>query len=120
MDGSIMTETLTADHCRHQDGQVCRRQRWRRAPCVRRPGRVALASLLLIVVVTGGSWMWTRTQYFVGVEGDRVAVYQGIDDQVGPVHFASVAETSPVRVADLPGSARRQVESGIRAGDRAG
>jgi protein phosphatase len=77
-------------------------------------------ALLLIVIAAGGYglWRWTQAQYFVGAEGEQVAVYRGINSSVGPVHLYSVVETNPMRLDDLVQVARRQVQDGISADNR--
>jgi PPM family protein phosphatase len=88
----------------------------------RRRTRIALASLLVLALLGAGAyglWRWTQAQYFVGANGEQVAVYRGINTAVGPVHLYSVVSTSPMRLDDLMQVARRQVEDGIPADNRA-
>jgi PPM family protein phosphatase len=87
----------------------------------RRRLRLALGLLALLVVLGGGGyglWSWTQAQYFVGADGDQVAVYRGINSSVGPVHLYSVLDTNPMRLDDLLQVARRQVQDGIPADSR--
>jgi PPM family protein phosphatase len=79
-----------------------------------------LLVLLILVVVGGlyGLYRWTQTQYFVGVAGDKVAVYRGINTAIGPVKLFSVVHTSDLWAEDLQQVARRQVEGGIGAQSR--
>jgi protein phosphatase len=84
--------------------------------------RLALGLFALLVVVVGGGyglWTWTQAQYFVGAEGDQVAVYRGVNSSVGPVHLFSVVDTNPMKLDDLVQVARRQVQDGIPADNRA-
>lgn len=88
----------------------------------RRRWRLGLVSLLVLALVGAGAfglWQWTQAQYFVGAEGGQVAVYRGINTALGPVHLYSVVEASPMRLDDLTQVARRQVEDGIPADNRA-
>lgn len=88
----------------------------------RRRLRWAFGAVLALIVLGGGAfglWRWTQAQYFVGAEGDRVAVYRGIDTAIGPVHLYSLVDTSPMRLDDLVQVARRQVQDGITADNRA-
>ncbi|HEY7102999.1 MAG TPA: PP2C family serine/threonine-protein phosphatase, partial [Mycobacteriales bacterium] len=53
----------------------------------RRRMRLAIGLVGLLVLVAGagyGLWRWTQAQYFVGAEGDQVAVYRGVNASVGP------------------------------------
>jgi protein phosphatase len=87
----------------------------------RRRLRLALGLLVLLAVITGGGyalWSWTQAQYFVGADGNQVAVYRGINSAVGPVHLYSVVDANPMRLDDLVQVARRQVQDGIPAENR--
>ena len=88
----------------------------------RRRLRFAVALLLVLAVVGLGSyglWRWTQAQYFVGADGEQVAVYRGINTAVGPMHLYSVIDTSDMRLADLVQVAQPRVQDGIPAGSRA-
>ena len=88
----------------------------------RRPLRVTAFTLLILVLLGGGLyglWRWTQTQYFVGVAGDNVVVYRGINTALGPLRLYEVVAVSDLKTADLQQVARRQVESGIGADNRA-
>ncbi len=90
-------------------------------PVRRRRRRSLLFALIVLVVLAGGLYglyRWTQTQYFVGADGDEVAVYQGVNAAVGPVKLYSVVHTSGLWLDDLQQVARRQVESGIGAANR--
>jgi protein phosphatase len=84
--------------------------------------RIAFLSVLVLALLGAGCyglWRWTQAQYFVGAEGEQVVVYRGINTALGPVHLYSVVDTSPMRLDDLVQVARRQVEDGIPADNRA-
>jgi serine/threonine protein phosphatase PrpC len=90
-------------------------------PTRRRPLRAALLALLILVLFGAGLyglWQWTQTQYFVGVAGENVVVYRGINTALGPLRLFEVVAVSDLRTADLQQVARRQVESGIGADSR--
>ena len=77
--------------------------------------------MVLLAVIAGGGyglWPWTQAQYFVGADGNQVAVYRGINSAVGPVHLYSVVDANPMRLDDLVQVARRQVQDGIPAENR--
>jgi PPM family protein phosphatase len=88
----------------------------------RRRWRLAFSLIAIVIVLVGGGyglWRWTQAQYFVGAEGQQVAVYRGINSSLGPVHLFSVVDTNPMRLDDLVQVARRQVQDGIPADNRA-
>jgi PPM family protein phosphatase len=87
----------------------------------RRRLRLALGLIALLVLVAGagyGLWRWTQVQYFVGADGDQVAVYRGVNASVGPLHLYSVVDTNSMRLDDLLQVPRRQVQDGIPADNR--
>ncbi|HEV2888078.1 MAG TPA: protein phosphatase 2C domain-containing protein, partial [Jatrophihabitans sp.] len=77
-----------------------------------------VAALLLVVAAVGG-YLWTQRQYFVGRDGDEVAVFRGVNAHFGPVSLYSVIENSDLKVDDLTQSASGQVLNGITANSRA-
>lgn len=82
----------------------------------RRRARRVVLSLLAVVVLAGaafGFYRWTQTQYYVGVDGEVVAIYRGIPQSVGPLSLSEVVETSDVVVDDLPAFVRERLEQTI-------
>jgi protein phosphatase len=84
----------------------------------RRRVRALVLWLVGLAVLAGaafGFYRWTQTQYYVGVDGEVVAVYRGIPQSVGPLSFSEVVETSDVLVEDLPPFVRDRVEQTIHS-----
>ena len=82
--------------------------------------RVVGALLTLVVLAalgTGGylAYGWTQEQYYVGVAEEKVAIYQGIPQSLGPLDLSTVVETSDVPVADLPAYVQDRLAQTIRA-----
>lgn len=88
-------------------------------------GRWIKRSLLiaLILALVGGGlyagWRWTKTQYFVGADGDRVALYQGISQKLAWLDLSNVQERTNVELKYLPVYQRSQVQDTISMDDRA-
>ncbi len=80
-----------------------------------RPLVILLVVLLIAAAGLGSAYAWTRTQYFVGVSGDQVAIYQGLSDGVPGVRLSRVFEVQPLAVADLPPYYQDQVRGNIDA-----
>lgn len=92
-----------------EDQEEQRRRRRRRV-------RGAVLGLLAVVLLAAGAfgfYRWTQTQYYVGVDGEVVAIYRGIPQAVGPVSFSEVVETSDVVVEDLPAFVRERLAQTI-------
>jgi protein phosphatase len=82
----------------------------------RRRTRLVLLSLLAVLVVAAaavGFYRWTQTQYYVGVDGEVVAIYRGIPQSVGPLALSDVVEQTDLAVDDLPAFVRERVEQTI-------
>ncbi len=82
--------------------------------------RVVIGLVVLVVLLGGlyGFYRWTQTQYFVGVQGDRVAVYRGLHVSLAGLRLYHRVDTSSLKRQDLVPVARNQVESGISADSR--
>jgi protein phosphatase len=83
--------------------------------------RRVLVPLLVIVLLIGAGvagYAWTQTEYFVGRDGNEVAVFRGVNAQFGPISLYSVIENSNLRMDDLTPAARGQVSNGITARNR--
>ncbi|MGO4340440.1 PP2C family protein-serine/threonine phosphatase [Pedococcus sp. 2YAF34] len=80
--------------------------------------RVVVLALVLVVLGGGAyaAYAWTQGQYFVGADGGKVAIYQGVSQDLGPVTLSHVEEPSDIAVTDLPDFYRAQVESTIAKG----
>jgi len=90
-----------------------------------RRGAFALALLVLVGVALSGSYLWASSKYYVGENGEQVAVFKGVNGGLLGWRFASVAENScgpsdspctPLKVDDLVQAARDQVSAGIPVG----
>lgn len=99
--------------------------------------RRSLVTLVALAVVAGGVWAaytWTQRQYFVAPyqngsggtgetgrvdhdyrDSDRVAIYQGISQQVPGIRLAHVYEVQPLELGALPSYQRRMLAQAISA-----
>ncbi|TFD17230.1 MULTISPECIES: PP2C family serine/threonine-protein phosphatase [unclassified Cryobacterium] len=74
--------------------------------------------ILLVLAIVGAAvlgYRWTQTRYFVGVEGSTVAIYQGIQQDLGPISLSSLYEDTNLEVSELRVFDRQQVEQTISA-----
>ena len=83
----------------------------------------ALVVLMLLIALLGGllwgGYTWSQRQFYVGTDGTRVVLYQGLAQDLGPISLSQPLETTDIEIEDLPEITRQQVESTISAGDRA-
>jgi protein phosphatase len=68
-----------------------------------------IASLLLL------AYNWTQTRYYVGADDDTVVIYQGIQQNIGPIALSTAYEDTEILLADLPSFSRATVERTISA-----
>lgn len=74
--------------------------------------------ILLIVSIVGAAllgYQWTQTRFYVGVEGSTVAIYRGIQQDLGPLKLSSVYEDTELELNQLRVYDRQQVERTISA-----
>ena len=67
--------------------------------------------VLVLVGLAGAGLAWSRTQYYLGPDGDMVAIYQGLPDQVPLLPTSRLYEVQDLQIADLPPFFADQVRS---------
>jgi hypothetical protein len=75
-------------------------------------------ALLVGAIVTAFlvGYQWTQTRYYVGEYNGRVAIYQGIQQDLGPISMSHLHSETPVDIADLRTYDQQRVEQTISAG----
>ena len=71
-----------------------------------------IVSMLLIAALITVSFI--RGEWYLGVNGDTVGLYRGVQGSVLGVPTSELVGTSAVRVSDLPVALQDQLEQGIR------
>ncbi len=57
---------------------------------------------------------WTQDRYFVGANDDgNVVIYQGIQQELGPIQLAHEVETTDIAVDDLTRFRQQEIERTI-------
>lgn len=90
-----------------------------------RKGRKWLKRSFYIVLALGviggglyGGWRWTQTQYYVGANGEHVALYRGISQDLAWVSLSNVSKDHPeIELKYLPPYQQKLVEGTIAEGD---
>ncbi|MDL5154782.1 PP2C family protein-serine/threonine phosphatase [Actinomycetospora termitidis] len=80
-----------------------------------RRGRLAVVLAVVGVLVLAGlgllvTRLWISQQYYVGVAGDQVVIYQGVRGDVLGVQLQDVSEQTGLKVADLTQVGRTSVQ----------
>lgn len=72
-----------------------------------------------IVVAVMFAYRWTQTHYYVGANGETVAIFQGVQQDLGPISLHSVYQQTSIKLEDLSPFTRETVEETISAKDLA-
>ncbi len=75
---------------------------------------VGLAAAAIVLAGWLG-YRWTQMHYFVGVSDGNVAIFQGVQQSIGPISLSSVYQTTAISVDDLPAYQREAVTATISA-----
>ena len=75
----------------------------------------AIIVLLLIVTALFVGYRITQTRYYVGVDGQTVAIYRGVQQDIGPISLHSVYQQTSIQLTDLSSYARQTVQDTINA-----
>ncbi|MCW2666570.1 MAG: protein serine/threonine phosphatase, partial [Frankiales bacterium] len=84
----------------------------------RRAVLVGLVLLALLAVGAGTGWTYLRSQYYVGVDDGRVAVFRGVTGSLLGLHLSDVEERTGMTVDSLSEIDGARVRKGIVAADR--
>jgi hypothetical protein len=102
-------------------GRAARAAKDRSLAMHRRLQRVLIAGIVVVAVaallVAGRSFLFSR--YWVGFDGDNVAVFQGVPGDVAGIRFSRLVERSPVTRAQVPAGYAARLEDGVPADDLA-
>lgn len=72
-----------------------------------------VAAIVLAIVL---SYQWTQTRYYVGESNGRVAIYQGIQQNLGPISLHELHTETDIDIAELRTYDQQRVEQTISAG----
>jgi serine/threonine protein phosphatase PrpC len=102
-------------------GRAARAAKDRSLATHRRLQRFLVAGIVVLVVaallVAGRNFLFSR--YWVGFDGDSVAVFQGVPGDVAGLRFSRLVERSPVGRAEVPAGYAARLEDGVQAEDLA-
>jgi PPM family protein phosphatase len=73
---------------------------------------IVLGLALLAVLFVGGARFLLSQAYFVGLDGEDVVIYQGVNLEIGPFDLARVVERTGHTVDDVVPWYARQLEDG--------
>jgi protein phosphatase len=98
-------------------GRAARAAKDRSLAMHRRLQRFLIAGIVVllaaVLLVAGRSFLFSR--YWVGFDGDSVAVFQGVPGDVAGLRFSRLVERSPVVRAQVPPGYAARLDDGIQA-----
>lgn len=74
---------------------------------------VLLVIALVLAAILG--YEWTQSRYFVGESQGKVAIFQGVQQNLGPISLSHVRTQTTISVQSLSAYERQQVEDTINA-----
>ncbi|TXN29299.1 Stp1/IreP family PP2C-type Ser/Thr phosphatase [Lacisediminihabitans profunda] len=77
---------------------------------------ISIIAIGIVIAIIAG-YRWTQSLYYVGADGPTVAIYRGVQQDIGPISLHSVYEETSVRLTDLPSYTRKTVQDTISASD---
>ncbi|WP_051478910.1 protein phosphatase 2C domain-containing protein [Arthrobacter sp. H5] len=80
------------------------------------PTFLTLMALILASVLWFG-YTWTQTRYYVASFENKVAIFNGVSQAIGPISLSHVYEETNIPVASLPEFQRNRIESTLAASD---
>ena len=75
--------------------------------------------VVLIVTALFVGYRWSQSLFYVGADGQTVAIYRGIQQDLGPISLHSIYSETSVQLNDLPSYTRKTVEDTISAANLA-
>lgn len=75
---------------------------------------VAVIAIVTAVIL---AYQWTQSHYYVGQKDGNVAIYQGVQQSIGPISLSTVKQTTQIAVSKLPAPERARVRDTINAKD---
>jgi serine/threonine protein phosphatase PrpC len=80
-----------------------------------------LVGLILVILATlfgaFAAYQWTQSRFYVGESEGNVAIYQGVQQGIGPIGLSTVYRTTSIDLDGLPSYMRDTVEATIPASD---
>jgi protein phosphatase len=78
--------------------------------------------VIAVLAITAGliaAYQWTQTQYYVGANGSTVAIFQGVQQDLGPIELSHVYTSTSIQLDSLSSFTRDSIEATISANDLA-
>ena len=77
------------------------------------------AAGMVAVTALVAAYQWTQSRYYVGADGNNVAIYKGVQQDLGPITLSDVYRQTDISLESLSSFSRRSIEATITADDLA-
>lgn len=87
-----------------------------------RPRRWVTVSIAatIVALLALGLWLgyaWTQTRYYIGEQDQRVAIFNGVSQRLGPIQLSTLETVTEIRMSDLPEFSQQRVRQTVPARD---
>ena len=115
-DGRLTADPNDPDVAKAIHREHDKRERISRAKVVRARILIALGIVAMLIALAGaavGGYLWSQTQYYLGVADGQMAIYQGVPTNLFGLELSHPVERTGLDVDDLPENWRTQLDRGI-------
>lgn len=78
---------------------------------------VAAAMVALLGLGLWLGYAWTQTRYYIGEQNERVAIFNGVSQRLGPIQLSTLEMVTDIRMSDLPLFSQQRVRQTVPASD---
>ncbi|HEU4328647.1 MAG TPA: hypothetical protein VFS21_36255, partial [Roseiflexaceae bacterium] len=78
---------------------------------------IAAAALVVLAVGLWLGYAWTQTRYYIGEFDQRVAIYNGVSQRLGPIQLSTLEAVTDIRMESLPQFSQQRVRQTVPARD---
>jgi serine/threonine protein phosphatase PrpC len=78
---------------------------------------IAGAALLVLAVGLWLGYAWTQTRYYIGEFDQRVAIFNGVSQRLGPVQLSTLEAVTDIKMDSLPQFSQQRVRQTVPARD---
>ena len=74
----------------------------------------------IVAFLTVGLWLgyaWTQTRYYIGEHDQRVAIFNGVSQRLGPIQLSTLEAVTEIRMSELPEFSQQRVRQTVPARD---
>lgn len=117
-DGRLTADPNDPDVAKAIHHEQHKQQRLSRAKWIRSRVLIALSVIVILLAMAGaavGCYLWSQSQYYLGVNGNHVSIYQGVPTNLFGFELSHPVEQTSIKLDELPQNWRTQLDQGIVA-----